>query len=84
VELPSHLYLTIDVEALGPPTLPPSSAGGRKTGIGSFPNEVSLKLRQCPEDMEDQSAATGCGVDLLRQTLEPDPATIELGHQLNQ
>lgn len=84
MELSSHLDLAVSVQAFGTSALPPAGPGGRQSGIGSFSNEVSLELGQCPKDMEDQLATTGGGIDLLREALEPDPAAIELGQQVNQ
>jgi hypothetical protein len=48
----------------------PSGTGCCQSSLSSFPNEVSLKLRQCAEDMEDQLAATGgIGEDLRAASL---------------
>jgi hypothetical protein len=57
-------------EGFGSTAFFPSGTGCCQSSLSSFPNEVSLKLRQCAEDMEDQLAATdGIGEDLRAASL---------------
>jgi hypothetical protein len=49
-------------EGFWPAAFSSSGSGCRKVCQSSFPNQVSLKLRQCTKDMKDQLAATGVGI----------------------
>ena len=51
----------------GPPTLPTSCSGSGETSIGSFSDQLTFKLSQRSEDMENQPAAWGGGVDTFCQ-----------------
>jgi hypothetical protein len=84
MELPCHLNLPIGIEAFGSATLPPAGSSSRQACLRPFPNEIPFKLSECSENVEDQLAATGGGIDLLSQTPEPNPPAIQLGHQLNE
>jgi hypothetical protein len=47
-------------------------------------DEVAFELGQGSEDVEDEHAAGGGGVDRLLQTPEPDPSLGELGDGVSQ
>src|SRR4051794_41377724 len=46
--------------------------GSSKAGVGALPDEIPLELGQCPEDMEDELAAAGGGVQLFLERAETD------------
>jgi hypothetical protein len=68
----------------GSATFFPSGTGSNKAGLGSFPNEVSLKLRQCAEDMKDQLSPAGGGINVLRQALKPNAPFLKVCQGGNQ
>lgn len=49
-----------------------------QTGHRALTDDVALGLGECAEHMEDQLASARGGVDVLRQTAEPDLALLEL------
>src|SRR4051794_36694715 len=55
---------------------PTSSPSSCQACVGPLPDEIPLKLRQCAEDVEDQFAATGGGIDLLLQGPKANPALL--------
>src|SRR3954467_12119392 len=55
---------------LGPTKQPTSSSSSCQACVGPLPDEIPLKLCERSEDMEDELAATGRGVDLLLQGAE--------------
>ncbi len=67
---------------------PPHRRGARARGLeacsSSLPDQVTLKLRECAEDVKDQPPSRCRRVDRLLETLEPDAALLELCHGLNQ
>jgi hypothetical protein len=71
-------------EDFGPAACPSSGAGCGQTGGCPFPNEVSFKLRQRPKDMKNQLAATGCGINVLRQAFKPNPTFLKSGQGSNE
>lgn len=64
----------ISRQGRGPATGPTASSSGNQTGVGALPDQVTLKLGQRREDMEDQPASRRSGVDRLLQRPEPDAA----------
>jgi hypothetical protein len=54
-----------------------AGSSGRQPGAGALPDQVAFELGQGGEDVEDELAARGGGVDLLLQAAEPD---LMLGH----
>jgi hypothetical protein len=66
------------------PAAAAAGAGGLQAGDGAVPDDLPLELGQGPEEVEDQPAAGGGGVDGLAQGAEPDPAGVEIGDHLDQ
>ena len=58
--------------------------GGGQPGGRAFADEVAFELGQGREDMEDELAAGGGGVDRLLEAAEPDPAVGEAGDGVDQ
>ena len=58
--------------------------GGGQPGAGAFADEVAFELGQGGEDVEDELAAGGGGVDRLLEATEPDPAVGEAGDGVDQ
>ena len=52
--------------------------------MSAFADEVTLELSQRAEDVEDELAAGGGGVDLLGEALKADPALRQGGDDLDQ
>src|SRR3954447_2548097 len=52
-----------------------------KPGLHLFLNQRALELRQRAEDVEQQLALRGGGVDLFGQRAEGDAAVLEAGHR---
>ena len=52
--------------------------------LGPLADHVALELGQGAEDVEDQLAAAGGGVDLLGQALEADPPLLQPSDRLDQ
>src|SRR4051794_33888911 len=84
----SHRHVLIRIELSGqldllrrerfwPSSQLASCSGCLKPCVGSLPDDVPLKLRQCPENVKDQFPAGGCGVDLLSQALKADLAIVQ-------
>ena len=48
---------------------PSSCSCSQQAGLGALPDQVAFELGECAEDVEDQLAAAGGGVDLLLQGL---------------
>ena len=72
VECLRHGHLLGGIQLLGSSTLPTTRSGRGQSRSGSFPDQFPFKLGQSPEDVEDELAARGRGVDLLREALEAD------------
>ena len=58
--------------------------GGGQPGAGAFADEVAFELGQGGEDVEDELAARGGGVDRLLEAAEPDPAVGQAGDGVDQ
>ena len=71
-------------QLLRPPAESPPRPRRGEPGVGPLPDQVALELGQRPEDVEDELAARGGGVDLLGQALEADPPLRQRGHHLDQ
>ena len=80
---PELLYFA-RTEHLGPAKQPAALAGCYKPRVGPLPDEVTFKLRQCPEHMEDELPATGRGVDLLLQRPEANAPAGKVKHRVNK
>jgi hypothetical protein len=52
--------------------------------MGAFPDQIALELGQGPKDMKDELAPEGGRIDLLGETLEPDPPLRQLGYHFDQ
>jgi hypothetical protein len=57
-----------------PAAVAAAGAGRGQPSIGAFADEVAFELGQGGEDVEDELAAGGGGVDRLLEAAEPDPA----------
>jgi hypothetical protein len=58
--------------------------GSGQAGGGAFADEVALELGQGGEDVEDELAAGGGGVDRLLQAAEPDATLSQVGDGVDQ
>ena len=58
VEIPGNTQL-LSGEGFWPAAFFPSGSGCGQTCLGSFPDQVSFKLRKSAKDMEDQFSAAG-------------------------
>ena len=72
VEIPGNTEL-FRTQGFGSAAFAHSISGSSQPCLGSFPDQVSLKFRQRTEDMENQFAAAGCGINVLGQLLNPIP-----------
>jgi hypothetical protein len=45
---------------------------------------IPLKLGKCPEDMENEFSAAGCGIDVFRQALKADVSAVQIGDPLDE
>src|SRR4051812_5133129 len=70
-------------QLLRPATQASPRASRGKTRMRPFPNQIALELGQGPEDVEDEFAAWGGGVDLLGERLEANPPLSERGDHLD-
>ena len=57
---------------------------GGQPGAGPFPDEVAFEVGQGGEDVEDEFAAGGGGVDGLLEAAEPDATLSKLGDGVDQ
>lgn len=55
-----------------------------KTGAGSFPDQITLELRQCPKQMEDQAAAGCRSVDVFGDGSEADAFGLQFRDDLDE
>ena len=67
-----------------PAELPPSSLRGLQPCLSALNDQAALKLRQCPHDVQNQTAARAVGVDWIRQASEADASSSKIGDQLHQ
>jgi hypothetical protein len=58
--------------------------GGGQPGAGAFADEIAFELGQGGEDMEDELAARGGGVDRLLQATEPNVAVCQASDGVDQ
>ena len=58
--------------------------GRSETCLGSFPDDVPLKLGKRSEDVENELSSGCCGVDCLGDRLEAGLAVVEAGDRLNE
>jgi hypothetical protein len=68
----------------GSAALAAAGPGGGQPGAGAFADEVAFELGQGGEDVEDELAAGGGGVDRLLETAESDPTLGEAGDGVDQ
>ena len=59
-------------------------AGRGQPGAGAFADQVAFELGQGGEDVEDELAARGGGVDRLLEAAEPDAAVGQAGDGVDQ
>jgi hypothetical protein len=57
---------------------------GSQSGSGAFADEVAFELGQGREDVEDELAAGGGGVDRLLEAAEPNPTLGKLSNGVDQ
>ena len=67
-----------------PATVAAAGPGGGQPGAGAFADEVTFELGQGREDVEDELAAGGGGVDRLLEAAEPDAAVGQAGDGVDQ
>jgi hypothetical protein len=58
--------------------------GGSQPSAGAFTDEVAFELSEGGEDVEDELAAGGGGVDCLLEAAEPDAAVGEASDGVDQ
>ncbi len=63
-------FLLLLIDALGPSAFPPARPRRGQPRGGALADEVALELGQRREDVEDEFATGGRGVDVLLQALE--------------
>jgi hypothetical protein len=51
-------------------TFASSRSGGSEASVGTFADEITLKLGQCPKDMKDEFAARRSGINLFGEADE--------------
>lgn len=66
------------------PSNSPSLTGGSQTSVHPLANNLSFKLRQCPEHMEDQPTARTGGVNLFSERPQSHAASLKLCHERDQ
>src|SRR3954468_24767851 len=71
-------------QRLGPTKQPTSSSSSCQACVGPLPDEIPLELSERAEDMEDQFAPAGRGVDLLLEGAEADAPSLQVGDRLNE
>jgi hypothetical protein len=52
--------------------------------VGPLPDEITLELSQCPEDVEHELATAGRGIDLLLQRPKANTPLLQLSDGLDQ
>jgi hypothetical protein len=82
--LPGRIHLLSHLELVGghhwrSAAVAAAGPGGLQSRGGAFADEVAFELGQGGEDMEDELAARGGGVDRLLQAPEPDAAVGQAG-----
>jgi hypothetical protein len=83
LEPPGQTRLAL-VEGAGPATEAPASSRGLKPRECPLPDKLPLEFGQGFEDMEDQPAACGRGVQTLLYASEAHTPRLHLPHQLDQ
>src|SRR3954466_9155075 len=83
VELFHHCDL-FGGEGFAPAALASPCSGRGKPGLGALADDVALELGKGAEDVEDELAAAGRGVDLLGEALETDALAVKPSDRLNQ
>jgi hypothetical protein len=83
VHFPGHLEL-VSAQHGWSAAVAAAGSGGGQPGVGPFADEVAFELGQGGEDMEDELAAGGGGVDRLLEAAEPDPAVGQAGDGVDQ
>jgi hypothetical protein len=78
VHLLGHLELVAGQDRGSAAVAAPGPGGGQPSG-GAFADEVAFELGQGGEDVEDELATGGGGVDRLLQAAEPDAAVGQPG-----
>jgi hypothetical protein len=72
------------VSTRGSATGAAAGSGGGQPGAGAFADEVAFELGQGGEDMEDELAAGGGGVDGLLEAAQSDAAVGQAGDGVDQ
>jgi hypothetical protein len=60
------------------------SSGCCEASLCTLPDQVSLKLSQRAEEVEDKLPAAGGGVDLLLEAAEVDTALLQDGYRVDE
>src|SRR3954453_11520400 len=83
IELPRQFDL-LRRQRLWPSSTLPSGPGCLQPCVRPLFNDVSLELRQRPENMKDQFSARGGRINLLGEALKADLAVIQLSDAFNE
>src|SRR5512142_710882 len=67
-----------------PSAQPASCPCCEQSSPGALPDQVAFELSERAEDVEDQLAAAGGGIDLLLQRLEADPPLLKQGDGVDE
>src|SRR5689334_22536793 len=83
IELPCERHFRGFRAPFGPSAGFPPGSCRDKPGNGALLDEVAFKLRQRPEDVEDQLAGCRGGIDILRDATEGNLPGCQAVHELN-
>ena len=83
IELDSHLTALL-VEGLRSAAISTTSSSGMEACLGPLSDQVPLELAQRGEDVEDQLAARGRGVDGLLKAAKADLLVLQVRHRLDE
>ena len=72
------------VEGFGSSPLFPSRSGCLQSCLGTFPDDIPLKLCEGTKDMKDQLSSGGGGINVLGNAFEPYLSLMESSNGLNQ
>src|SRR5689334_748762 len=83
IQLPGQFDL-LRRQCFRPSSKLPSDPGSLQSGVRPLLDDVPLKLRQRPEDVEDEFPAGGGGIDVLREAFKADLTVVELSDAGNE
>ena len=84
VERPRQRELLAITQLFRPPAEPSPGPRCGQSGLGALANEIALELSQRAEDVKDELAPGGGGVDLLGEGLEANSPLGQRRHHLDQ